>query len=523
MDTDVVIAGAGPNGLLMACELALAGVRTIVLDRLAEPETSRRANGLVGRVVQALDQRGLYESFGGSGVPRPLPHFQFGALGLDMTELTDNALFALPIPQRRMEMVLAERAADLGVEIRRGHEFGALSQNALGQDGEQVTVSVRADTGPYEIDARFLVGADGGHSAVRKACGIDFPGVTDRSVVSRSGRVVIPQPFAVPGSGELDIPGLGRLRPGSFTRTENGLFAFGMFQPGVHVVTSLEWGEETPEREDWSWQSITLDELAAGLHRVLGVEIPVAAPADGLEGRRATTTNSRQAERYRHGRVFLVGDAAHVQSSVGGPGLNLGLLDVLNLGWKLAAAVHGWAPPGLLDTYHAERHPVGERVLMASRAQTALIGPGPYITALRGLFDELLRSPENVRHISDLMSAADTRYATVGGPTRHDLAGRWLSDLPLRTAAGRTRVAEVLRAGRPVQLDLAGRDDLRAVATAWTGRVDVLTATTPQPPADAVLVRPDGFVAWAGADADGLGNALVSWFGDPVRPLVAAG
>jgi 2-polyprenyl-6-methoxyphenol hydroxylase-like FAD-dependent oxidoreductase len=514
MDTDVVIAGAGPNGLLTACELALAGVRTIVLERLAEPASSRRANGLVGRVVQALDQRGLYERFGGSGVPRPVPHFQFGALGLDMTELADNALCALPIPQRRMELALAERAKELGVEIRRGHEFVA-----LGQDAEQVTVTVRTNAGPYELTARFLVGADGGHSPVRKACGIGFPGVTDRSSVSRSGRVVIPQPFAVPGTGELDIPGLGRLRPASFTRTENGLFAFGMFQPGVHLVSMLEWGEETPEREDWSWQSITLDELAASLHRVLGVEIPVTAPPEGPEGRRTTTTNSRQAERYRHGRVFLVGDAAHVQSSVGGPGLNLGLLDGMNLGWKLAAAVHGWAPPGLLDTYHAERHPVGERVIMASRAQTALIGPGPNVTALRRLFDELLRSPQNVRHISDLMSAADTRYDTVGGPTRHDLAGRWLPDLPLHTATGRTRVAEVLRAGRPVLLDLTGRDDLRAVAAGWAGRVDVLTATTPLPPADAVLVRPDGHVAWAGADDDGLGDALLTWFGDPVRPL----
>jgi 2-polyprenyl-6-methoxyphenol hydroxylase-like FAD-dependent oxidoreductase len=514
MDTDVVIAGAGPNGLLTACELAQAGVRTVVLERLAEPASSRRANGLVGRVVEALDQRGLYERFGGSGIPRPVPHFQFGALGLDMTELADNSLYALPIPQRRMELILAERAAELGVEIRRGHEFVALQQ-----DDESVTVTVHADTGPYELAARFLVGADGGHSPVRKACGIGFPGVTERNSFSRSGRVVIPQPFAVPDTGELDMPGLGRLRPATFTRTENGLFAFGMFQPGVHLVSVFEWGEETPEREDWSWQSITLDELAEALHRVLGVEIPVTAPPEGLEGRRTTTTNSRQAERYRHGRVFLVGDAAHVQSSLGGPGLNLGLLDALNLGWKLAAAVHGWAPPELLDTYNSERHPVGERVLMASRAQSALIGPGPNVTALRQVLSELLRSPETVRHLSDLMSAADTRYDTIGGPARHELAGRRLPDLPLRSATGPKRVAEVLRAARPVLLDLAGRDDLAAVAAGWAGRVDVLPATTPQPPADAVLVRPDGHVAWVGADAEGLTDALLTWFGEPARSV----
>nr|MBA3907810.1 FAD-dependent monooxygenase [Pseudonocardiales bacterium] len=476
MDTDVVIAGAGPNGLLTACELALAGVRTVVLERSAEPESSRRANGLVGRVVEALDQRGLYERFGGRGAPRPVPYFQFGALGLDMTALEGNSLHALPIPQRRMELLLAERAAELGVEIRRGHEFVALRQC-----DDRVTVSVDAETGPYEVSARFLVGADGGHSPVRKACGIDFVGMTDRGSAGLSGRVVIPAQFAAPDTGELDIPGLGRLRPATFTRTETGLFAFGLFQPGVHLVSVVEWGAETAAREDWSWQPSTLDELAAAMHRVLGVDIPVTAPPEGPDVRRTTTTNSRQADRYRHGRVFLVGDAAHVQSAVGGPGLNLGMLDALNLGWKLAADVHGWAPPWLLDTYQAERHPVGERVIISSRAQMALLGPGPNVTALRHVFDELLRSPENVRHISDLMSGADTRYDSPHDRAPHDLAGRWMPDLHLRTATGPTRVAEVLRAGCPVLFELAGRDDLSAAASRWAGRVDVVTATTPQP------------------------------------------
>ncbi|HEY0816495.1 MAG TPA: FAD-dependent monooxygenase, partial [Pseudonocardia sp.] len=361
--------------------------------------------------------------------------------------------------------------------------------------------------------------ADGGHSAVRKASGIGFPGVTDRNVVSRSGRVVIAAPFTVPGCGELDIPGLGRLRPATFTRTETGLLAFGMFQPGVHLVSVIEWSEETPEREDWTWQPIMLDELAAALHRVAGVHIPVAAAPGGAEARRTTTTNSRQADRYRHGRVFLVGDAAHVQSAVGGPGLNLGMLDALNLSWKLSADVHGWAPPWLLDSYHTERHPVGERVIMSSRAQLALLGPGPNVSALRQVFAELLRSGANVRHLSDLMSGADTRYDTgldTADPARHDLVGRPLADLPLHTATGPTRVNEVLRAGHPVLLDLAGRADLEAVAAAWAGRVDVVTATTPRPPADAILLRPDGHVAWAGRDADALSAALRTWCGRPV-------
>lgn len=505
MTVDVVISGAGPNGLLTACELALAGVRPVVLERLPEPSATPKANGLVGRVVQALDRRGLYELFGGTGVPRPVPYFQFGALWLDMAELEGNALHALPVPQRRMEELLTRRATELGVEIRRGHELVSHRQ-----DAERVTLAVHGSDGRYELAAQYLVGADGGRSPVRKACGIGFPGVTDRTSVSRTGRVAIAEPVAVPGTGELDVPGFGRLRPATFTRTEHGMVGFGMFQPGVYVVGVTEWGVEGGEEQaDWAWRDVPVDELAAALRRVLGTDIPVSAPPGGGTARRTTTTNSRQAERYRDGRVFLVGDAAHVHSGIGGPGLNLGLLDALNLGWKLAAAVHGWAPPGLLDTYHDERHPVGERVMMQTRAQAALLAPGPNVTALRQLMDELLSSPANVHHLSDLLSGGDTRY----GSGSHPLTGRWLPDLPLDTADGATRVAVVLRTGRPLLLDLAGRGRTTAAAAGWADRVDVLAATTPDPPADAVLVRPDGHVAWAGDDPAELAKALRRWFG----------
>ncbi|GAA5119980.1 FAD-dependent monooxygenase [Pseudonocardia adelaidensis] len=506
---DVVIVGAGPNGLLMAGELALAGVDAVVLERLAERSRKPKANGLVGRVVEALDRRGIYELFSGhDGPPHPVPRFIFGAIPLDLTPFPDHSLHALGIPQRRMEELLEERAGELGVPVRRGHEVTGVRQTP-----DSVAVDVLGPAGPYRLDARYLVAADGGTSGIRKQLGIDFPGTTDTGFVSRSGRVGIAAPVAL-DTGELDVPGHGRLAPAMFLRTGTGVFAFAMVEPGCYRVSAFEWGEEGVEDAD----EIPLEELTAALHRVLGTRLPLTPLPDGqpYDRRRHVGVNSRQADRYRDGRVFLVGDAAHVHSAVGGPGLNLGMQDVLNLGWKLAAAVHGTAPAGLLDTYENERRPAGERVIMHSRAQSALLSPGADITALRSLVTELLADTTATRRIADLMAGADLHYpARFDGPA-HPLTRRWAPDLPLRVDGRETRVAELLRAARPVLLDLAGRADLTAAARGWTDRVDVVTATTPEPPADALLVRPDGYVAWAGEhDADGLRQALGAWFGAP--------
>jgi hypothetical protein len=274
-----------------------------------------------------------------------------------------------------------------------------------------------------------------------------------------------------------------------------------MFQPGLYRVSAIEWAPTTLEDST----SMPLEELREAVGRVLGADVPMREPDVPTALRRSTGTNSRQAEHYREGRVFLVGDAAHVHSGIGGPGLNLGMQDVLNLGWKLAAAINGWAPEGLLGTYESERHPMGARVIMHTRAQLALTSPGPNITALRELFGELLTDTDNVRRVAELMSGADVRYGDGSG---HPMTGRWMPDLPLRTETGPTRVAELLRGGRPLLLTATG-----GTAKAWAGRVDVIV--TADAPAETVLVRPDGYVAWAGTDGDGLEDALRTWFGAP--------
>lgn len=533
MNADVVIAGGGPNGLLLACELALAGVQPLVLERLPEPSDEPKANGMGGQVVRVLDCRGLYERFSGHpGPPEPVPWYFFAAFPLELATLEHNPFYVLPVPQPRMVRLLEERARELGVRIRRGHQLTELSQ-----DDNGVTIDVQAPDGGYQLRTRFLVGADGGHSVVRKHAGIAFPGVTMTDTISRVGHVTLPESMLIRATGELDVPELGRL-PFGFTRTETGGFAFAEIEPGRPIVGATEWGRSEPLDED---TPMTLDELGDSVRRVLGVELPIGPPSGPGPHmlRRMCGQNTRQAETYRRGRVLLVGDAAHVHSSMGGPGLNLGMQDAVNLGWKLAAEIQGWAPAGLLDSYEAERYPVGERVAMHTQAQSALMAPGGEVTALRELFAELLRDKETLAHIADLLAGSDVRYPMPGpdGEEVHPLVGRFAPDLPLRTANGVTRVAEVLRAARPVLvlLDVERQARLVEIAYRWTDRIQVVAAESTEstgatePSAAALLIRPDGYVAWAMSagepdvdDRTGLESALTTWFGVPATVPVQA-
>ncbi|WP_427888700.1 FAD-dependent monooxygenase [Kribbella sp. GL6] len=502
MDTDVVIAGAGPNGLMLASELRLAGVRPIVLEKLPERSTVPRANGLVGQVVRMLDRRGLYERLSSTpGAPEPTPGFVFGAMPLHLEMLADNPMYLLQVPQVRIEEVLQERALELGAEIRRGHELLGFTQDADG-----VTVSLSGPDGEYELRTRYLVGADGAHSRTRKLAGIDFPGVTNDSMVSRTGSAAVPPEWVE--DGLLKIPGYGAVPPFLHQRTERGLFVWAPFPGRLPGISTGEW-DAPPEGE------MTFEELQASADRVLGAHLPLTVPTgDGVRQlRRVVGGNSRLASHFRSGRVLLLGDAAHVHSAMGGPGLNLGLQDAVNLGWKLAADVQGWAPPGLLDTYESERRPVGERVVMQTQAQSALIAPGNEVTALRKLFGEFLTDPGTVQRIADLMSGADIRY----GGGAHPLVGRWAPDLRV----GEVRLAELMHSGRPLLVDLTPSGTFSG--TRVPEQVEVHAA--PGERAIALLIRPDGYVAWAAeqdgdAERDGLRDALEQWF--QPRPLTSA-
>jgi 2-polyprenyl-6-methoxyphenol hydroxylase-like FAD-dependent oxidoreductase len=496
---DVVISGAGPNGLMLACELALAGITPVVLDALPGPSAEPKANGLVGQVIRMLDMRGLYADFtGDERPPQPLPAWMFSGMQLRYPDPSESPIHAMMMPQPRLVRLLEKRARDLGVDLRWGHELTGLHPGA-----DNVGLRVGGTGGDYTLSAGYLVGADGGRSLVRKSVGIDFPGTTS-DTVARLAQVHVPDELRSPDGG-LEIPGFGHIRFGH-NWFESGMVLVGALGPDLVLVGTKEEGNAAEQGP------MSIAELRTSLRRILGVDVELEEPrGPGPHAlRRIDGQNTRQADRYRAGRVLLLGDAAHVHSAMGGPGLNLGLQDAVNLGWKLGAELNGWASPELLDSYQTERYPVGRRVMMHSMAQSALMGPGPEVGALRSLFGELIAIPEVSMHLGRLLAGSDVRY-DVGDD--HPLSGYLVPDLTLDD--GR-RVTELLHDARPVLLDLCG-GAAAAAARGWAGRIDVVTGELAGGPA-AVLIRPDGYVAWAAdafgrEDGDRQSTALHRWFG----------
>ncbi len=505
MDADVIIVGAGPAGLMLAAELRLAAARPLVLERQTQLGHTPNANGLGGQVLQLLRYRGLLERFEAAATdPSPTPIYPFGGVHLDLTQLADPPLKGMALRHPSVERLLGERAGELGAAVRRGHEVVGVSQ-----DDAMVTADVRGPDGPYRVTARYLVGCDGGRSRIRDMAGIPFPGTTYPEV-NRLAELTVPDSVTLLGNGDLDVPGLGRIEAG-FTRTDRGVFAFGSLTPELLMLNTIE--DESTEYDDDA--PMTLTELQDSIRRVLGADLPLGEPLRLSRYQH----HARQADRYRDGRILLAGDAAHLLPATGAA-RSVGMLDSVNLAWKLAADIHGWAPAGLLDSYHDERHFAGARALLQTRAQVALRrGHDSAAEALRELFGELLLDEQPLRRLAGLVAGSDIRYP-LAGSGHHALAGTFAPDLSLHTDEGPTSVAELMHSARPILLDLADRSDLRMTARDWGHRVDIHTAETDRRPADALLIRPDAHIAWAATideptdtAALALREALSGWFG----------
>ncbi|MCX4469494.1 FAD-dependent monooxygenase [Micromonospora sp. NBC_01655] len=486
-DADVIVVGAGPVGLLLAGELRLGGARVVVLERLGAPTGESRATHLNARTMEVLDQRGLLGRLGPVECDRTS---HFGGVPVDLGHLPSRHAGLWRVRQPLVESVLEEWARELGAEVRRGHELRDMTVTR-----SAVLAEVDGPSGPLRLRADYLVGCDGEESTVRRLAGFELAG-------SAADRLLYRADLAGVDLGER------RLR-----RYPQGLATAARRDDGTTRIMVHEFGRP-PARVG---RRPSFDEVAAVWRRVTGEDVAGGRPVwlDSFDDA------SRQVTRYRRGRVLLAGDAAHVQMPVGGQAINLGLQDAANLGWKLAAQVRGWASPGLLDSYHDERHPVGARTLRDVRAQSLLLFGGPEVDAMRGVLTELLGTPDARRHLAAAISGLDVRYPI--GRQPHPLVGHRISHCVLLTAGGWSSTTALLQPARGVLVCVAaGRrqaDRLRDAAAGWAGRVRVLTARTDRSSTlheeRAVLLRPDGHVAWSAAGGGRLLVALHRWFGAP--------
>jgi 2-polyprenyl-6-methoxyphenol hydroxylase-like FAD-dependent oxidoreductase len=475
MRTEVIVVGAGPTGLMLANELALAGVQAVVLEKDAARSAQSRAGGLQPRTAEVLDLRGLLDPL----LDRASPRGQFGGhfaglpVELDCRPWRTRHPYPVAVSQARLEAFLEQRLTGQGVPVLRGHEVTAVEQDADG-----VTVG--------DIRGAFLVACDGGHSTIRKLLDVSFPGdtgrlsavVADITLASRSDMVL----------GE-------RAHFSQHIKSANGYF--GILAPIEGELFRLMFGKfsgQGPDRE----APVAPEEVSAALQAVYGAETQLGE----LRGASRFSDATRLVERYREGRVFFAGDAAHIHLPIGGQGVNLGIQDAVNLGWKLAGAVRGWAPHGLLDTYHTERRPVAARVLHNTRAQSVIMNPSgdQALAPVRDLFTDLLRLPDTNRFISGMMSGLDVQYPGLGPR---------MIDLDLTTKDGPTRVSRLMHSGRGLLLSFDGTP--RSIG-GRADRVDHVTARTDEA-LGAVLIRPDGYIAWSDADRTPLETTLARWFG----------
>jgi 3-(3-hydroxy-phenyl)propionate hydroxylase len=483
-DYAVVIAGAGPTGLMLAGELALAGIGVAIVERRASQDVvGSRAGGLHARTIEVLDQRGLAGRFLSQGEPTQLAGFAWNPL--DISDCPTRHNYGLALWQNHIERILAGWVDELAVPIHRGRHVTGFAQDSTGVD-------VKLSDG-RSLRAKYLVGCDGGRSLVRKASGIAFPG-WDPTISNLTAEVqMTEEPEWGLRHDALGFHGL--------TRSENG---------AVRVLVTERHLDRTGEP--------SLCDLSEALIAVYGTDYGLHSPS-WIFG---FTDVTRQAASYRKGRVLLAGDAAHVHHSVGGQGLNTGLQDAVNLGWKVAQVVKGTSSESLLDSYHAERHPVAARVLRNTMAQIALLRRrDDRLQAVRDIIAELLGMDEPRKRFAAMMSGLDIHYDFGEG---HPLLGRRMPDLDLTTANGPLRLFSLLHRARAVLLNLGEPGSVQV--TPWADRVQLidagyfgpweLPALGPVTAPKTMLVRPDGYVAWVGEEAQhGLAEALTTWFGPP--------
>ena len=494
----VVIAGGGPTGLMLAGELALAGVDVAIVERRPDQQLSgARALGISSRTIEVLDQRGIADRFLSAG--RPAQVTGFAVTRLDISDFPTRHNYGLALRQKHIERILADWVAELGVPILYGREITGFVQEDAGVD-------VALADG-QSLRAQYLVGCDGGRSLIRKIAGIDFPGwdPTTSNILAEVEMTETP-PYGVHRSPAAGMYAFGREE----FEIVNGEIIYKDVGPIGVMVT-----EPNPN----STTEPTLDDLRKLLIAACGTDYGVHSPT--WISRFTDTT--RQAATYRSGRVLLAGDAAHVHSPIGGQGHGTGVQDAVNLGWKLAQVIKGTSPDSLLDTYHAERHPVGARVLEVTMAQVALHREDDRTLAVRDIVGDLLKMEEPRKYIAGMMSGLDIRYDLGDG---HPLLGRRMPDLDVDTTAGPRRVFSFLHRARPVLLDFGAprgidiapwSDRVQYVGAKYAGRWELPVLGEVDAPG-AVLVRPDGYVAWVGdGTSEGLTEALRTWFGAPAK------
>ncbi|MFZ3560678.1 FAD-dependent monooxygenase [Streptomyces sp. BH055] len=493
MDTDVIVIGAGPAGLTLAAELRLGGAEVTVFEQRTERSWESRGIGFTARATEAFQQRGLLERLENIEITR---QGHFGGIPIDYGVLEGSHFGVRGAPQYKIEEMLEGWALELGVRLRRGSELTGLTDT-----GDTVTATVSGPDGVEECTARYLVGCDGGRSTVRRLAGFEFAGsdaTREMYLADVKGCDIKPRMI-----GELLPHGMVMSAP-----LEEGYTRIIVCENGTRPDRGRE---PTFAQVADAWQRLTGDSIHHGEARWVS----------------SFTDATRQATEYRRGRVLLAGDAAHIHLPAGGQGLSIGVQDAFNLGWKLAATVRGSAPQGLLDTYHAERHPVAARVLRTTLAQGTLNLTGRAVAPMRSVMAELIALPAVARHLSGLVSGLDVRYTPdepAEGAT-HPLLGARLADRELkRTDGGVDRVARLLHPARGVLITADATGATADAAAPWADRVDVARVETfpagPEEgaaPVESVLVRPDGYVAWTAPDGGGLPAALRRWFGEAAR------